>query len=103
MRSLLGISFFVCSMVGGLSAGCGPSSIGIGIGAVGTTPPPPRPGMVVQEWEHYCVVMGSLAQFEEALDKAGKAGWEMVGFGGNNAVCFKRPVIASAPKVPATP
>ena len=49
----------------------------------------------VQKWEYTCVqtsLFGSqLAKINRVFNSLGAAGWEMVGLGPANFVCFKRP------------
>jgi hypothetical protein len=80
-----------------VAAGCRAQAYGPA--AAGAMPPPPRPGAVVKRWEHYCVHPGS--DIEEIMERAGAAGWEMVGVAtteGSVTLCFKRPVDPAAPQ-----
>jgi hypothetical protein len=90
-------TFHLVAMLGLVSIATACSASAIGPGAQGTHPPPARPGMAVQEWEHYCVY--PKRDFDEVLEEAGKTGFEMVGVTATDnfiLVCFKRPVIFEA-------
>lgn len=84
-------------------SGCGPRAFGTGMRGEDSIPPRPV-GASYPNWEHLCVGLG--AQFGEVLDRAGAAGWEMVGIGtdgGGVIVCFKRPAVTGPASTLADP
>jgi hypothetical protein len=83
-------------------AGCAARTATYGAGASGAAPPPLPAGTApgtTPMWDHYCSLfgggIGGEAVFNDLLDDASAAGWEMVGLsteqGSGVMVCFKRP------------
>jgi hypothetical protein len=77
--------------------GCETTYLGAGAERGGIPARPP--GATYPNWEYLCAAPRTIGGFTEALNEAGRSGWEMVAVTPQGITCFKRPTAPAAPQV----